>query len=1028
MRPMTIMTSIAARFAPVPLALVIVLACRGANAGVTVLGVQYQQDQPYPEFNCIWNDKTYPTNCPPRSLGCNVHVYVKNTGGSSVTVSDVTLAGYSLADSLVLNTGVHDARSIYFKWDNPPQAILDAGEPVWYKADPSVIPAGGVGQVVVRLRSVPVTQPVSLGVETTGGTVTTSITIAANAPQLASIGYSPDLTKVYLHWRRSGGAAPTAIRMDGVDVTANTATVGDTNINFGASVVQLAAPLGPMSYHVFQGVYADGKIASASQRAWTNKFIYASYGNFETSSSYTIADWVAEACNHGFNNVQVNMGEVGSYMWTGIGEADCRARGYGYTTGDKTKFNPIDPDMFFLNDEPDAEEANMEHTFCGTGLKLPCGHSPMGILVMREIANGEGLRSLRPMTPTSINLNGTFRPENYYAWGQSVDILQVDPYYQRRLSDVYWRDQQRIPLYRQATYIYAVSRAVTTAAEPNPSNILLYSCEWKCTDDNCDPAYVGQVWPFPTTEAKRIEVYYALAAGAKGMGYWWFPKGYPSNGLADQGKATARALWKELGLLGNEIKTAAPLLVTSHPVDMLLTPGTNVWVRALAVGTDTVILIVVNDNYYNDEAGCHYTPVANATVAATLPSWMQAAPTAFAIAAGGLSDVSAVLNGNQLQVNLGTLNLTRMIVVTKNAGLRATIQQRYDQQVRPGICAMAPELCASTPPSVAQQPASQYAAPGGTANFTVVVSGSNPLSYQWQKNAVRLNNGGHYTGTTTATVTVGSVDSTDVAGYRCVVTNAYGSVTSSVATLVLGGPCSTPTLLNGNFEGPTNAPGISTNWAGYQRPPNPVTAWTIQTNSPPTGGGTQYQQIANTSGTGGGGVRQDITGCVIGATYQISGWMRGNSVAYSTCTVKCSPTASTDWSTAADLNPPQTFTGNYWTNFSGTVVATGPSMTLWLDGQTGGTGQNKAECFDAVTVTCVAAPPPLRFESAGLLSQDPVRLVLSGEPGKTVTVRRSSNLVDWVMLTNLVNTNGIVQFTDPTANTAAQRFYRATSP
>jgi hypothetical protein len=64
------------------------------------------------------------------------------------------------------------------------------------------------------------------------------------------------------------------------------------------------------------------------------------------------------------------------------------------------------------------------------------------------------------------------------------------------------------------------------------------------------------------------------------MGYWWFPKGYPSNGLADQGKATARALWKELGLLGNEIKTAQPLLVTSHPVDMTLTPHING--RALA--------------------------------------------------------------------------------------------------------------------------------------------------------------------------------------------------------------------------------------------------------------------------------------------------------------------------------------------------------------------------------------------------------------------------------------------------------------
>ena len=36
-------------------------------------------------------------------------------------------------------------------------------------------------------------------------------------------------------------------------------------------------------------------------------------------------------------------------------------------------------------------------------------------------------------------------------------------------------------------------------------------------------------------------------------------------------------------------------------------------------------------------------------------------------------------------------------------------------------------------------------------------------------------------------------------------------------------------------------------------------------------------------------MRQDVTGCTIGATYQISGWMRGNSQSYSTCTVKVQP-------------------------------------------------------------------------------------------------------------------------------------------
>ena len=243
-------------------ALVIGLACCGANAQVTILGVQYQQDNPYTQFQCIWHDSNYPTSCGSVVTGANVHVYLKNTGASSVTVSDVTLAGYSLASDIVMSSkgpsGGGYLSSIYFKWSSPPQDILNAGEPVWFKVDPgdtvpATLPAGGVAQAVVRLRHVPTTATVSVGVVTSGGTVTTNITIDANAPQLAGIGYSADLTKVYLNWRRSGGAAPASIWMDGVNVTAQATTVGDPSVNFGVSVVSLASPLTLMSYHVYPG-------------------------------------------------------------------------------------------------------------------------------------------------------------------------------------------------------------------------------------------------------------------------------------------------------------------------------------------------------------------------------------------------------------------------------------------------------------------------------------------------------------------------------------------------------------------------------------------------------------------------------------------------------------------------------------------------------------------------------------------------------------------------------------------------------
>jgi hypothetical protein len=67
---------------------------------------------------------------------------------------------------------------------------------------------------------------------------------------------------------------------------------------------------------------------------------------------------------------------------------------------------------------------------------------------------------------------------------------------------------------------------------------------------------------------------------------------------------------------------------------------------------------------------------------------------------------------------------------------------------------------------------------------------------------------------------------------------------------------------------------------------------------------------------------------------------------------------------------------------------------------------------------------PVRFELITWQTNNSPRLVLSGEPGLTYGLQRSSNFVDWVTVTNLVNTNGIFEFVDvPTVT--GQRFYRA---
>lgn len=93
-------------------------------------------------------------------------------------------------------------------------------------------------------------------------------------------------------------------------------------------------------------------------------------------------------------------------------------------------------------------------------------------------------------------------------------------------------------------------------------------------------------------------------------------------------------------------------------------------------------------------------------------------------------------------------------------------------------------------PSIIVQPSSQATAPSGTISFTVSASGAGTLAYQWAKNTTNLVNGtfsGRATvsGATTSTFTLTTCTTNDQANYTCIITNSFGSVTSSIASLTV---------------------------------------------------------------------------------------------------------------------------------------------------------------------------------------------------------------------------------------------------
>ena len=88
-------------------------------------------------------------------------------------------------------------------------------------------------------------------------------------------------------------------------------------------------------------------------------------------------------------------------------------------------------------------------------------------------------------------------------------------------------------------------------------------------------------------------------------------------------------------------------------------------------------------------------------------------------------------------------------------------------------------------PVITTEPINQSSCVGGSVALSVVSSGLG-LTYQWQKNGVDISNGGNISGATSSTLTVTSLSNADTMMYRCIVTNACGTDTSSTVKISLG--------------------------------------------------------------------------------------------------------------------------------------------------------------------------------------------------------------------------------------------------
>ncbi len=158
----------------------------------------------------------------------------------------------------------------------------------------------------------------------------------------------------------------------------------------------------------------------------------------------------------------------------------------------------------------------------------------------------------------------------------------------------------------------------------------------------------------------------------------------------------------------------------------------------------------------------------------------------------GSSNLVAVLNATTGQ-SITNIFLGTNITGVGGIGVDASRNRAYvDANVGSTnyLCVIQDLAPPSTPPIITTPPQSVVVTNGAPAAFSVSVTGALPFGYQWQFNGTNLADGGSISGSATSNLVLSAATTNNAGSYTIIITNVYGSVTSSAAilTVVLPSP------------------------------------------------------------------------------------------------------------------------------------------------------------------------------------------------------------------------------------------------